>query len=133
MSDQRQDPKTIDLLLQTISKMQSDYNRLRADADVWHTAAKSSLEQIKELRELLKLFLGAMRCSAPQFGGTLRWTMHAQGWPWNHAVGDTAAQAAFAVLAEVNRAAATLVVAPINATSHMEQTTSCTSTSPPVN
>jgi hypothetical protein len=104
VSDQKPDPETIDLLLQTINKMQSDYKRLLAEAEIWHTASQSSVKQIVELRELLKLFLGAMRCSAPQFGGTLRWTMHAQGWPWNHAVGNTAEQAAFAVLAEVKRA-----------------------------
>ena len=69
------------------------------------------LDEIQQLQnqlhvatERLDLFFAQMRSSAPKFGGVKQWSVRSSGWPWTHAVGQTAEQAVDAVLAEIRRA-----------------------------
>jgi len=54
--------------------------------------------------ERLDLFFAEMRSSAPKVGEPTHWSVRSSGWPWTHAIGDTAEQAVNAVLAEIRRA-----------------------------
>lgn len=57
--------------------------------------------KLLEANERLELFYGAMRISTPTFGGVQQWTLHAQGWPWTHAIGNTAEKAITNVLSQL--------------------------------
>ena len=61
-------------------------------------------KDLQAANERLNLFYETMRASAPKVGGPTHWSVRSSGWPWTHAVGDTAEKAVTNVLSEIRRA-----------------------------
>mgnify|MGYP003344387815 CR=1 FL=1 len=59
--------------------------------------------KVEKLQERLELFYDCMRACPPQVGRPTQWRVHANRWPWTHAVGASAQIAIDAVLAESRR------------------------------
>jgi hypothetical protein len=59
--------------------------------------------KLRAATERLDLFFAEMRASPPKVGEPRRWSVRSSGWPWTHAVGDTAEKAVTNVLSEIHR------------------------------